>query len=527
MQGAAEAVSPRELVLGRYRPLRPLGSGGSGSVWLTHDETSGLQVALKIVAREGTAGSRAEREASAAAQLRHPHCLRAYALARDQGHVYIAYEYVPGTTLRHALRAGELDDEAALEAAAQIADALAVAHDHGIVHRDVKPSNVLLAEGPYVSVKLLDFGLALIREEETLTAAGDIPGTLAYISPERLKGESAGPAADVWSLGVLLWEALAGRHPFTGGTLVETAKQIGAGAPSLQTERPDLPRSTIALVDRALAVDPARRPSAEKVAADLRRAADAPARRAAPNPGRLAQAATRVVPAGLAALFAGWTASALPFYPAHWPAAIAVAAGLVTLAGARAGLVLALAAPVFPLGNLSFGLAALYGAVALAWLVLYWRAPRGGLAFAVGPLLAPAGLLGLAPLAFRPLRGVLQRCAMTAAAVLAAGAAGALPHAGSLRLAGSRHPLTVAHVLWRALAADRALAFEALALVAIAALLPLARGRGPWPIAGAGAALLASSLVAFPNAPALPIVLAVWAGCAGLALEPVLRNIRR
>src|SRR2546425_1388027 len=267
MPGAAEAASQPGLALGRYRPPRPLGSGRSGSVWLAHDETSGLQVALKIVAREGTAGSRAEREASAAAQLRHPHCLRAYALARDQGHVYIAYEYVPGTTLRHALRAGDLDDEAALEASAQIADALAVAHEHGIVHRDVKPSNVLLAEGPDVSVKLLDFGLALIREEETLTAAGDIPGTLAYISPERLKGESAGPAADVWSLGVLLWEALAGRHPFTGGTLVETAKQIGAGAPSLQTERPDLPRSTIALVDRALPGDPARRPSAEKGAA--------------------------------------------------------------------------------------------------------------------------------------------------------------------------------------------------------------------------------------------------------------------
>src|SRR5436190_15711652 len=107
------------LVLGRYRPLRPLGSGGMGSVWHAIDERKDREVALKIVPRAGTAGPRAEREATAATQLRHPACLRAYALARDEGHVYIAYEYVPGRTLRHALQRGELDDRAAGERAAQ------------------------------------------------------------------------------------------------------------------------------------------------------------------------------------------------------------------------------------------------------------------------------------------------------------------------------------------------------------------------------------------------------------------------
>ncbi|MGD0712637.1 MAG: serine/threonine-protein kinase, partial [Gaiellaceae bacterium] len=210
MPNAALALEGSGLVLNRYRPLKPLGSGGSGSVWLARDEQTGLEVALKIVAREGKAAARAEREAAAAARLRHPSCLRAYAFARDSRHVYIAYEFVPGQTFREALRAGELGDREAIEACAQICDGLAHAHAAGILHRDVKPSNVLLAEGERVSVRLLDFGLARMAEAETLTAQGDVPGTLAYISPERLAGESAEEASDVWAVGVMLWEALAG-----------------------------------------------------------------------------------------------------------------------------------------------------------------------------------------------------------------------------------------------------------------------------------------------------------------------------
>src|ERR671935_1324971 len=133
MSVPAAALSPGTLVLGRYRPLKPLGSGGAGSVWLARDEESGRDVALKIVSREGTLGPRAEREASAAAQLRHERCLRAYALARDSEHVYIAYEYVRGRTLRQAMRDGELDDAGLLEAAAQILEGLAEAHRRGIV----------------------------------------------------------------------------------------------------------------------------------------------------------------------------------------------------------------------------------------------------------------------------------------------------------------------------------------------------------------------------------------------------------
>src|SRR3954467_122161 len=309
MSNTALAVEESGLMLGRYRPLRPLGSGGSGSVWLARDEQTGLEVALKIVPREGKAAARAEREAQAAARLRHPSCLRAYAFARDPRHVYIAYEYVPGQTFREALRAGDLNDAAAVQACAEICDALAHAHAAGILHRDVKPSNVLLAAG---RAKLLDFGLARMQEAETLTAQGDVPGTLAYIAPERLAGEDATGAADVWAIGVMLWEALSGRHPFWQTSMLDTARAIESGAPPLATLRPDLPKALLQLVDRSLSLAPARRPSAHELAAHLRGAA-APRRKKRTRSSGFAIAvpaqAGRAAAAALAGGFAGWTAA--------------------------------------------------------------------------------------------------------------------------------------------------------------------------------------------------------------------------
>ena len=313
-----------DLFLDRYRPLRPLGSGGMGQVWLARDERSGLDVALKIVAREGKTGHRAEREARAAASLRHDRCQRILSLARDPSHVYIAYEYIPGRTLREAMRAGEIDDRAALQVAAQISDALAHAHSKGIVHRDVKPSNVLLAESDRIDVRLLDFGLAQMAEFDTLTALGDIPGTLAYIAPERLQGLTATSAADVWGVGVLLWEALAGEHPFWGGDLVETSRLIQQGAPGLETLRPDLPPYVLETVASALLVNPQRRPSAERLAAQLR---DLPNKRRKKKGGSKptvtvrpdgAALAARVLPGALSGLASGWVAARLPFYPQGW-----------------------------------------------------------------------------------------------------------------------------------------------------------------------------------------------------------------
>jgi hypothetical protein len=526
MGEAAPALTGSGLVLGRYRPLRPLGSGGSGSVWLARDERTGLDVALKIVAREGKAAARAEREAAAASQLRHPACLRAYGFARDERHVYIAYEFVPGRTFREALRAGELPDEAAVEACAQICDGLAHAHAAGILHRDVKPSNVLLAEGGRVSARLLDFGLARLAEAETLTEQGDVPGTLAYISPERLAGGEATPAADVWAVGVMLWEALAGRHPFWRGSMLETARAIEAGARPLAELRPDLPKRLLRVVDQALATEPAHRPRARELAEALRGAvAAAPRRRrkSAVLPGRVA--GERAIAAGLAAAYAGWTSAALPFFPHGWPFGLAALAAAATVARERAGLALALAVPVLPLGNMSLGLALLYSALAAVWLAASWREPRAGLAFALGPLLAPLLALGLLPLAAVWVRSWFRRALTAALGVVTAGVAAgirhaALPlgggHASPLGIAGARDPFAVAGSLAGAAAARPTLLLVAGALGLVAAALPLARSHGRWGGAALGAGMIAFSVLAVPGTAGLPLV-ACAAAVAGYA----------
>jgi hypothetical protein len=516
-------------MLGRYRPLRPLGSGGSGSVWLVREESSGREIALKMVRREGPAGPRAEREASAAARLRHEHCLRAYARARDPGHVYIAYEYVPGRTLREALREQDLSDADVVEAGAQILEGLAYAHAHGVVHRDVKPANVLLADAPSVSVKLLDFGLALMREEETLTAVGDIPGTLAYISPERLRGEQAGPEADVWSVGVLLWEALVGHHPLWNGNLLETARSIQAGAPSLRTVRPDLPKPLVALVDRMLSVDPRRRPRAARAAADLRAAGRARPRRRAEYAGRAASiswraVAARLAPAVSAAVFTAWTASALPFYPTGGWAGLALAAFGLALWSPAAGAAFALAVPVLPLGNHALGLAILYAVLATGWFALFRREARAALFFVLGPLLAPIGALGLLPLAAQVVRAPWRRAVQTAGALLAAGAVAGTSRLGSLGIAEANGPLTAAGALGGALDAHPSYLVQAAALAAAAVALPYARARGLWALGALGAAVTALVVVGGGGTAAWPVVLCVWATAALVIAEPLLRR---
>ena len=240
LSSAAYALPAPDLVLDRYRPLRPLGRGGSGSVWLARDERTGLEVALKIVPREGKRASRAAREMEAASRLRHERCVRAYDFGGDGGHVYIAYEYVQGKTMREAMRSGQIGDRDAVEAAAQILDALAHAHRLGIVHRDVKPSNVLVEESASISVRLLDFGLAQFDEADTLTAVGDVPGTLAYIAPERLRGGDATAASDVWAVGVLLWESLAGRASILGSS-VARGRRRNRGRRGADRDRPPRP----------------------------------------------------------------------------------------------------------------------------------------------------------------------------------------------------------------------------------------------------------------------------------------------
>jgi eukaryotic-like serine/threonine-protein kinase len=524
----ASTALATDLILGRYRALRPLGSGGMGHVWLARDERNGLDVALKMVVREGRVAERAEREARAAAALRHPRCQRIYALARDSSHIYIAYEYVPGRTLRHALDARELNDDEAVEAAAQVLDALAHAHRKGIVHRDVKPSNVLLAESDGIDMRLLDFGLAQMAEFDTLTAVGDVPGTLTYVSPERLAGETATSAADVWGVGVILWEALAGHHPFRSSNAAGTTRRIRAGAPPLEEIRPDLPAPLLAAVGCALDPDPEQRPSAGRLAAELR--GGARKRKRIPGeadkqaPSGLSQARIlglakeRLAPAAAAAAWTGWVASVLPFYPAGWPVGLTIAAAALGFALPRAAFAFALTVTVFPLANISLGLAVLFAVLGAAWIALTWTDPRGNIVLVLAPLLGPLAGLALLPIAAQFARGPTRRAVQAAGgALLAVLVAGLrhedLPFAGvpaplGLGITGSNRPTAVAFALWRPLEAHPVVLGQAAVLAAAAVALPYLRGRGPWIAAGAGAALLAATALGAPESPFLPLAAA-------------------
>jgi hypothetical protein len=451
--------------------------------------------------------------------------------------VYVAYEHLAGCTLREAIRTGLLDDKSAIEAAAQLLEALAHAHSRGIVHRDVKPANVLLVEDTEVSVRLLDFGLALMDDADALTATGDVPGTLAYIAPERLDGEEATGAADVWAVGVILWEALAGQQPFWAASPVETARLIGAGAPPLATARPDLPRRLTKAVDRALALDPAKRPDPKRLATELRQSLDEAARRREERPAVSRHVLLqRAGHAGLAAAFTLVATSLLPFFPSGLGPGLAALAALAALADPRAGLAVALMAPILPAGNVSLGLALVYAPIALAWLCLHWRDARHSLLFLAGPLLALAGLLPLLPFVAARANGHARRALQAAAGVIAAGLVaglrttplpfdGASPPLG-LGIAGSDDPGAVASTLLATLGDQRLIAVMAVVLAAATVAIPIVRARGPWAIAGLGATLLPVGLLAplgfGADTPAvLPFVIAVWGLCAVTLVDAV------
>jgi hypothetical protein len=540
VSSVAAALPRDELVLGRYRPVQPLGSGGSGSVWLARDELEGDDVTLKIVPREGKAAQRAEREAEAAHRLDHDRCLKARDFGTDADHSYIAYEYVPGETFRHALRAGRMDDGTTVEAGAQILDGLAHAHALGIVHRDIKPSNVLMADDEEgVSVRLLDFGLALFDEADTLTAAGDVPGTLAYISPERLKGHTAGPAADIWAVGVLLWEALAGFHPYWTSSMLDTAKKIQEAPPSLGTVRPDLPAALIEVVDRAMCRDPRKRPTATRMASAVRSAWRSRQRRRRPKKQKQnlrfrTPPLGRIAAVGLAAVASGWVVATLPFFPGSWALIVAAIAAGLTLIRDRAGLAFTLATPILPLGNISMGLALAYIAAAGIWLAIMWGEPRRGLVFAAGPLLAPLSLVGLLPLITLCIKSPLRRAATAGIGVLTtvavAGIAGStLPFANeaapsTLGLFATESPSEATSIVVSTLQAHPVTLVAAAIAALAAAALPVAVRKGYAGIAGYGTAVVAVSLASGVGMAAVPAVCATALTCIALATARYLRE---
>ncbi|HEV2768956.1 MAG TPA: serine/threonine-protein kinase [Solirubrobacteraceae bacterium] len=252
------------LVLGRYRLVSRLGTGGFGTVWRARDEHLGRDVALKRIPLEEptSAGARAEREAMAAARLAHPGIVALFEAGRDEEAHVLVSELVEGGTLGARLAQGALSDRDVLEIGVALSEALAHAHARGVVHRDVKPPNVLCPDRPAEAgsvAKLTDFGVARLVGTDALTRTGDVVGTLAYMAPEQAAGRGVGPPADVWALALVLYEALAGENPVRGDNAAATARNLLHPVPPLARARPDLPRGAVAAIDAALEADPHRR----------------------------------------------------------------------------------------------------------------------------------------------------------------------------------------------------------------------------------------------------------------------------
>lgn len=268
-EGAGEAPT----LAGRYELGSLLGHGGMGTVRDATDRRLGRRVAVKILradlAEQPRARRRFETEAHAAARLAHPNVVTVFDSGEDEGIPFLVMERLPGRTLADELAAGALSVERGCRVTREVLSALAAAHAAGIIHRDIKPGNVLLTEDGHVKVS--DFGIAKTVDDLDQTQTAELVATPGYLAPERLAGEPASQRSDLYSVGVLLYEALGGRRPFERDTPLAMMRAIERGeAEPLTSLRAALPPEIVAVVERAMSVDPERRfDSAEEMAAAL------------------------------------------------------------------------------------------------------------------------------------------------------------------------------------------------------------------------------------------------------------------
>ncbi|MFJ6905751.1 serine/threonine-protein kinase [Streptomyces griseoluteus] len=261
------------LIAGRYRLLSPLGEGGMGTVWRAHDEVLRREVAVKEVRAPAglPAGdvermyARLEREAWAAARVAHPNVVTVYDVAMEGGRPWIVMELVRGRSLADVLETtGPLSVTESARVGAEVLDALRAAHEVGVLHRDVKPANVLLSDDG--RVVLTDFGIASVEGSSALTMAGEVIGSPEFLSPERALGRTPGPGSDLWSLGVLLYAAVEGGSPFRHDTPLSTLRAVvDEPLPPPRRAGPLTP-----VVEGLLRKDPEERLPAEQAARDLR-----------------------------------------------------------------------------------------------------------------------------------------------------------------------------------------------------------------------------------------------------------------
>ncbi len=299
MERPAGATLVSGRVLGHYEIGRLVGSGGMGHVFAARDVELGREVAVKVASFDGEdAQTRLRREAQHASRLSHPHICHIYEVGRADGQLYVVMELLPGRSLAEVLREGPLPVEQARRYGIEIADALAHAHESGLVHRDLKSTNVMIT--PKQGAKVLDFGLArmldthqidaLSQSQRSLTDEGLIAGTLPYMAPELLRGQRGDERADIWALGVLLYEMFTGRRPFSGATGFELSAGILHQPPEAWPTH--VPAPVRAIVERCLQKKTGDR---YQYAADVRLALEEMQPPAPANPGASAFRTSRDV----------------------------------------------------------------------------------------------------------------------------------------------------------------------------------------------------------------------------------------
>ena len=481
---AAAPGAGAPLVLGRYRLGQRLGSGGFGTVFAARDERLDRPVAVKVIPVGSPAPERASREALAAARLDHPGIVQVFDAGEDGEARYLVSELVRGRTLDRLAAAGELSDRDVVRAGLALAEALEHAHGRGVIHRDVKPQNVIVPDKPRSArsaAKLTDFGVAHLAGDAPLTRTGDVVGTIAYMAPEQAAGQKVDERADLYSLALVLYEALAGVNPVRAGSPAATARKVGTVLPPLAGKRKKLPPELTEAIDRALRPKPEERGTLDELADAL---ADAlprmddeggtilahPLERAptARIPPVAARAAAALAAAGLALLVPGaeitWAAGAavlVALLPRIGWLACAVAAVALT-AQEEPGTALLLAAGLAPVPLLVRGTGR------------SWSLP------ALAPLLGAISLSGVYPAIAGRAGRALERAAL--------GAAGAWwlllaePLTGETLLSGHATPAG-----WRDDAGEAARVLEAVAGSELAVLIgvwALAALILPWLVPG-------------------------------------------
>ena len=390
----------------RYQLVGKIGSGGFAEVYEAYDLTLEEPVALKIVPDGRALSARIVREVEAAAALDHPNIVALYDwFARRRGqHPRLGAR--PRRLARQA-RPPSWTTGTWSPIGVELLDALAYAHSQGIVHRDVKPQNVMLDDDGHV--KVMDFGIAHLMDSDTLTGDGDVIGTIAYMSPEQAAGRRVQPPSDVYSAGMVLYELLAGAHPLRGDTPAETLSNVAAARlPSLATLRPDLPDELVTLIDAACAPRPAERPTPSYLSEaldDLLRCGTLQTRRLQKAQrlvrplGRAAEVAERAGGAALAAVTSAVVLGALPAYPQSWTLPLVALTAAVWAVVPEAGLAFLLGSLAFPLFNVSLSLGGAYLAFAVALFLVARARPIAALWPAFALVLTPAYLTLLAPAA--------------------------------------------------------------------------------------------------------------------------------